>query len=150
MSREFWLDVHCVILPSLRPGIPPGLTVSADESRFISLKIMAQTSGSLPTESVGSLRCHRALAAHYHSPKVHTGPHPPDKCLWLVKCAVTSRALAASSTLRSRTFQTTGAAPLFNSSHRGQPASLLPKFAPWLCFVVMVSSMRLLITKRNP
>jgi len=74
----------------------------------------------------------------YHSPNVHTGPQPPERCRSLAKCAAISRQRWASSdlvVLRHRT----GAAPAASSSQRGQPGVFCPNTGPpQVCLVVAI------------
>jgi hypothetical protein len=69
---------------------------------------------------------------------VQTGPQPPDRCVWLEKCAVISLERCAAACARLWKLHTTGAAPAIISSQRGQPAVLRPNTGPpQVCFVVV-------------
>jgi hypothetical protein len=76
----------------------------------------------------------------HHSPNVHTGPHPPDRCFAEAKCARHSSRCHCSSRWRlPRQDCTTGAAPARSSSQRGQPGVRRPKAGPpHVCFVVPI------------
>lgn len=80
----------------------------------------------------------------YHSPNVHTGPQPPERCRADLKCSLISRERCASSDARVGRLRqgcATAGAPASSSSQRGQPGVFRPHAGPpQVCFVVVITA----------